>query len=296
MGWGSTYSQLAPFQDDDAMVTPNFKDDIIRDKKLSKISVHYFTKPDGGPINDDGVIKCYYFDTTGKIVQSVYIVKAGEKVCDSMCCKYYYDNSGNICIKRNCHGDFFDTWYYKWGDNHLLLTEAHVHETNVISPEGNFKPATQKVISSDSFAYINYPKQLQQYCFNEDNKVFQKTIIQYDENKRFLSRNSHYAVGWLYSQVELNYDTKGNIISYNNTGNVNGDINQSTIIKYDSLGKMAEQGIFENGKQIHHIEFMYDNDGLISNQLDRCEEKATISILRYEYEVYPNRGLSTATK
>ncbi len=138
---------------------------------------------------------------------------------------------------------------------------------------------------------------LQQYTYNEDNKVFQKTITLYDENKRFLSRSSHYAVGWLYSEVALNYDSKGNIINYNNTGNLNGDMNQTTTLKYDSLGKIQEEGIFVNGKQKHYIEFMYENEsGLISNQLDRDEEKATISIIRYNYEMFPNSGLGTSTK
>ncbi len=293
----SGYAQLSPFQDEDAVVTPNFKEDIIKTKKISQITVHYFTKPDGSPINDDGIVRCFYFDTTGKIVESVCAINTGQDHCDSITCRYYYDNSGNITIKRTKQGDFFDTWYYKWTKDNMIQTEAHVHETSGINNEGNFKVATQKVISCDSFAYIAYPKQLQQYCYNEDNKVFQKTIIQYDENKRFLSRNSHYAVGWLFSEVDLNYDSKGNIISYNNSGNLNGDLNQSTTITYDSLGKMSAQAIWINGKQKHHIEFMYDGEtGLISNQLDRNDEKATISIIRYNYEVYPNRGESTAGK
>ena len=246
---GATWCQLEPFQDEDAIITPNFHLDKIRTNKISKISLHYFTKPDGATINDDGVIKSYYFDTTGKITGSVYIVKAGEKICDSISCSYYYDNSSNIAIKRTKQGDFYDTWYYKWDNEHQLKTEAHIHETSAITVEGNFKVATQKVISADSFAYISYPKQLQQYAYNEDNKIFRKTITQYDENKRFMSRNSHYAVGWLYSQVDFKYDSKGRLISYLNTGNLNGDMNQNTTIQYDSLGRIDEEGIWIDNKQ-----------------------------------------------
>ncbi len=156
---GYSNAQLNPFQDDDAIITPNFKEDIIKEKKISKINIHYFTKPDGGPINDEGISKCYYFDSTGKVIQYNCVMMAGDKVCDSMSCNYYYDYSGNIIIKRNRHGDFFDTWYYKWSSDHLLQTQTHVHETSILSADGNFKPATQKVISADSFAYISYPKQ-----------------------------------------------------------------------------------------------------------------------------------------
>ncbi len=288
---GNTFCQLLPFQDDDAIVTPNFSQDIIKTKKISHITMTYLTKPDGQGINEDGVVKQYFFDTTGRIMETVCTMKKGENSCDTITCKYYYDSYGNINIKRTRMGDYYDTWYYKWNKDRQMQTEAHVRETSAITPDGKFKIASQKVISADSFAYIAYPKQLQQYAYNEDNKYFQKTIIQYDENKRFLSRNSHYAVGWLFSQVDLNYDTKGNIISYNNTGNINGDVHESITLKYDSLGKIQEQGIFENGKQKHHIEFMYDNEtGLISNKLDRNEEKAVIYIIKFSYDMYDSKG------
>jgi hypothetical protein len=294
---GNAYCQLETFQDDDAIVTPNFSEDIIKAKKISHITIRYFTKPDGASINDDGITRQYFFDTTGKIMESVCTVKTGNNSCDTVTCKYYYDSYGNINIKRTEMGDFYDTWYYKWSKDKRLQTEAHVRETSAITTGGVFKVATQKIISADSFAYIDYPKQLQQYAYNEDNKVFQKTILQYDDNKRFLSKSSHYAVGWLYSEVDLNYDTQGKIISYNSTGNLNGDMNQSTTIKYDSTGKMEEQGIFESGKQKHHIEYMYDNEtGLISNKLDRDNEKATISIIRFSYDMYDSKGNPIETK
>ena len=181
-------------------------------------------------------------------------------------------------------GDFYDSWYYKWNQDNMLQGEYHVHETSTMTTDGTFKIATQRVVSQDSFAYTIYPKQVQQYEYNEDNKIFQKIIIQYDDNKRFVSRNSHYAVGWLYSQVEVMYDSLGRVKGYVNSGNLNGDINKKTIIKYDSLGKIAEQNIWEDGKQTHHVEYMYDNEtGLMSNKLDRDKDKAIIFITRYSY-------------
>lgn len=297
MAFGKASCQLAPFQDDDAMITPNFQRKIIKEKRISQITVHDLLKPDGQPIDDEGIIHQYFFDTTGKIIESLYTVKVNSNSWDTIKCRYCYDSNNNLTIRRTQMGDFYDTWYYKWNKENKLQKEYHVHETNVVGADGNFKIATQRVISSDSFAYITYPKQLQQYVFNEDDKIFQKTITQYDDNKRFLSRSCHYAVGWLYSQVDVNYDSSGRIIGYVNTGNLNGDLNQKTTIKYDSLGKMEEKGIWENGKRTHHIEFMYDNEtGLISDRLDRDSEKATISILRYSYQMYSNNGYPTAGK
>ena len=294
---GNSYCQIAPFQDDNAMITPNFRQEIIKAKRISQITIHDLIKPDGEPIDDEGIIHQYFFDTTGKITASLYTIKVNGNNWDTVKCKYCYDSNSNLTIKRTQMGDFYDSWYYKWNKNNMLQKEYHVHETSTLSPDGSFKIATQNVISSDSFAYITYPKQLQQYAFNEDNKIFQKTIIQYDDNKRFLSRSCHYAVGWLYSQVDINYDSAGRINSYVNTGNLNGDLNQKTTIKYDSLGKIQEKDIWDDSKRAHRIEYFYDNEtGLITDKLDRDKDKAIISIYRFNYEMYSNNGFPTATK
>lgn len=293
---GNGFCQLAPFQDEDAMITPNFQAKLIKSKKISVITIHDFSKPDGYPIDDEGIMHQYFFDTAGKVTESLYTVKSGSDGWDTVKCRYYYDTNNNLSVKRTQTGDFYDTWYYKWDKSGMVQREEHVHETSSVSDDGSFKVATQRVISEDSFAYIVYPKQLQQYAFNEDSKIFQKTITQYDDNKRFMSRSCHYAVGWLYSQVDINYDASGRIIGYVNTGNLNGNLSQNTIIKYDSLGKMEEQSIWADGKQKHHIEYMYDNEtGLISDKLDRDNDKALINIIRFNYEMY-NNSYSTATK
>jgi len=281
------FCQLDPFQDDDAMITPSFQKHVIQTKKISQITIHYFSKPDGSPIEDGGIINQYFFDTTGKITGSLYTTKAGSDKWDTIKCLYWYDNKGNLIIKRTQAGDFYDAWYYKWNKDPMVQTEYHVQETSEASPEEAFKMATQKVIAADSFAYIIYPKQTQQYAYNEDSKIYRKTIVQYDDNRRLISRNTHYAVGWLYSEVDLTYDSLGRINGYVTTGNLNGNLNRKISIKYDSLGKIAAQGIWEDGKQTHHIEYMYDNaTGLISNKLDRDLDKATIDILRFSYEMY----------
>ena len=295
MVMGNAYSQLAPFQDESSMQTPGFQQNIIKAKRISQITIHDFSKPDGAAIDDEGIIHQYFFDTAGKVIESLYTIRVNNDNWDTVKCRYCYDSNSNLTIKRTQMGDFYDSWYYRWNKDNMLQREYHVHETSTVDADGSFKIATQRVISTDSFAYIAYPKQLQQYVYNEDDKIFQKTITQYDDNKRFMSRSCHYAVGWLYSQVDIKYDSSGRIIGYVNTGNLNGDLNQSTSIKYDSLGKLEEEDIWEAGKQAHHIEYMYDNEtGLISNKLDR--NKDLINIIRFSYEMYSNNGYPTAGK
>jgi hypothetical protein len=296
VSWGSVLGQLSVFQDDEAIITPNFNLDSIRSKRISKITMHDFSKPDGYPITDDSTERNYFFDSAGKIIQIVSIVKINTGSFDTIKCLYYYDVSGNLTVKRTDMGELFDTWYYKWYKDKLMQTSAHFYETAILK-DSNYKFLTQQVISTDSFAYISYPKQLQQYAYNEDNKYFRKTILQFDDEKRLLSRNSQFAVGSLFSQVDISYNDNGKITDYLYTGNMNGEINKKTHVHYDTTGKTDKEDILDYVMQRHQIEFMYDNKtGLISNKLDRDEVKSIISIIRFSYEMYKSKSDSTAGK
>ncbi len=271
------FGQLEPFQDQDAIITPAFRDRMIKAKKITQITVKYFSKPDGAPIGDGGIIHQYFFDTTGKMTKSMYLQKEGKK-WDTVTCTYLYENN-NLVVKRKQIGDFYDTWYYKWNKDTMLQNEYHVQETNDTG-----KDATRKIISADSFAYIVYPKQTQQYTYNEEHKIFRKTIIQYDDDRHFVSRNCSYAVGSLYAQVDVQYDSLGKMIGYINTDNLNGDIHKKTMLKYDTHGNVAEENVWEDDKQTHRMEYLYDKaNELVSDELDRDIAKAIIYILRFSY-------------
>jgi hypothetical protein len=297
VSWGEVHGQLSIFQDEEAIITPNFSEDVIRAEKISRITMHDFSKPDGSPISDDSTERCYFFDSAGKIIQTVCTVKTSNGNFDTIKCRYYYDALGNLSVKRIDMGDLYDTWYYKWYKDQLMQTSAHIHETMVLTKDSSYKFNAQQIISTDSFAYISYPKQLQQYAYNEDNKYFRKSIIQYDDEKRILSRNAEFAVGSLFSKVDITYDASGRISDYLYTGNMNGEISKKTHIQYDTLGKINRQDIWDHNKQSHQIEFMYDNEtGLISNKLDRDEDKGIISIIRFSYEMFENKSDSTVGK
>ncbi|HSY76136.1 MAG TPA: hypothetical protein VK890_04725, partial [Bacteroidia bacterium] len=151
----------------------------------------------------------------------------------------------------------------------------------------DFRIGTQTVLSADSFAYTVYPKQLQRFGFNEENKIYEKTISYLDDKQRLSSRNFKYAVGWLFSQVDLKYDSINRIKEYTYTGNLNGDVHHTVKIVYNPYGGIDTEKIFESEKQTDNIEYMYDSTtGLITNQLDRNFPKAVINIARFSYEYW----------
>ena len=283
--WSYSHAQLQVFQDDEDLITPSFRYDIIKLENITSITIQYEYKPDGQPIIDDGIVKCFHFDSLGRLSDSYYTVKESKDSWDTIKTQYFYDSKNHLIVKRTNEGNFYDTWYYRWYDDGSMKKRAHVHEVPLATADnGIFRIGTQTVLSADSFAYVPYPKQTQRYGYNEENKIYEKTITYYDDKKHMVSRNFHYAVGWLYSQVDLKYDDKNRVIEYTYTGNLNGDVHKSVTTSYDAKGNVDVQKLFDNAKQTDNVEYMYDSKtGLITNQLDRDYNKLTINIARFSY-------------
>ena len=279
-------AQLAVFQDDEDIITPSFKYDAIKINRVATLSIQYEYKPDGAPIKDDGIVKFFRFDSIGRLSESYYTIKESRDNWDTIRTLYYYDDFSHLIIKRTNEGNFYDTWYYRWYADGKMKKRAHVREAQLATADnGVFRIGTQTVLSADSFAYAPYPKQLQRYGYNEENTIYEKTITYLDDRLRMTSRNFHYAVGWLFSQVDLKYDDQGRINEYTYTGNLNGDIHRKTIVTYDANGAIASQKLFDGDKETDNIEYMYDKStGLISNQLDRDFVHSMINIARFTYE------------
>lgn len=280
------HAQLLVFQDDEDVITPSFDYDAIKINKVASITIEYEYKPDGSPIINDGDVKYFRFDSVYHLVESYFTVREGRYSWDTVRSLYYYDNKSRLIIKRTYEGDFCDTWYYRWYDDGTMKRRAHVHE--VPSPSStlaDFRIGSQTILSADSFAYTPYPKQMQRFGYNEEHKVYERTISYFDDKKRLSSRNFHYEVGWLYSQVDIKYDTQNRVIEYTNTGNLNGDVFHTIDITYDANGGIASEKLSDRNRQTDNIEYMYDKStGLITNILDRDLIKLTINISRFDYE------------
>jgi len=277
-------AQMAAFQDESDIITPTFKYDLIRTKKIATITIHEEEKPDGKPIYDDGVMQFYRFDSVPRLAESFFTIKENNDNWDTVRSKYYYDKDGRLITKRTDEGNFFDTWYYVWDKDKMLRKEAHVHESSGPGDNSDFKIGTQKMISCDSFAYNIYPKQVQRFGYNEQNKEYEKVITQYDDRKHLVSRYSHFQVGWLFSQVEVKYDSIYRVKEYTYANNLNGEIRKTVKLGYDKYGNILAEKVFSGDKQQQEIEYIYDNStGLISYTIDRDYERSNIHICKYAY-------------
>jgi len=277
-------AQMAAFQDETDIISPTFKYDVIRQKKVASIMIHTEEKPDGKPITDEGIVQFYRFDSLARLVESYYTIKETGDNWDTVRAKYYYDKKNNLVTKRTSSGGIYDTWYYVWYDDGMLKKEAHVQESSGPGSGPDFRIGTQKVISCDSFAYNVYPKQVQRFGYNEQNTMYEKAITQYDDKKHLIGRYSHYQVGWLYSQVDIKYDSIFRIKEYTYASNLSGDVHKTIKLTYDKYNNILTEKVYSGDKQQNEIEYLYDRDtGLISDKLNRDYIKSTIEILKFSY-------------
>jgi hypothetical protein len=278
------FAQLAAFQDESDIITPTFRYDVIHTKKIASLTIHVEEKPDGQRITDDGIMQFYRFDSLARLSESHSTIKESYDTWDTVRSRYYYDKNNHLVTKRTNNKGIFDTWYYVWYEDGTLKKEAHVYESAGPGSNSDFKIGTQKVISCDSFAYNIYPKQVQRFGYNELNALYEKVITQYDDKKRMLGRYSHYQVGWLFSQVDIKYDSVFRIKEYTYASNLNGDTHKTVHLTYDKYGNILVEKVYIGDKQEHEIEYLYDNStGLISDKLDRDYDKKTIEILKFSY-------------
>ncbi len=282
--YGKVFAQMAAFQDESDIITPTFRYNVINTKKIASITIQEEEKPDGKPIYNDGIMQYYRFDSAARLAESYYTIKENNDNWDTIRAKYYYDKNGLLVTKRTNEGVFYDTWYYVWDNDKMLRKEAHVHESAGPGDNADFKIGTQKMISCDSFAYNIYPKQVQRFGYNEQGAQYEKVITQYDDKKHLISRYSHFQVGWLFSQVDIKYDSIFRVKEYNYANNLNGDVHKTVKITYDKYGNILTEKVYSGDKQLHEIEYLYDNTtGLISDKIDRDYEKANIHICKYSY-------------
>jgi hypothetical protein len=280
----NSLAQMAAFQDEAGIITPTFRYDVIRQKKIASIAIHVIEKPDGKPMHDDGLMQFYRFDSTGRLAESFYTIKESEDSWDTVRTHYYYDKKDRLLTKRTKNAGVYDTWYYVWYDDGNLKKEAHVQETPGPGDMHDFRIGSQKIISADSFAYNEYPKQLQRFGYNEQNTLYEKVITQYDDKKRITGRYSHYQVGWLFSQVDLKYDSVYRIKEYTYSSNLSGEMHRTTKLDYDRYGNILTEKVYSADKQQHEIEYLYDNNtGLISDKIDRDYSNSAIEILKFSY-------------
>jgi hypothetical protein len=298
-----------------SIADPPFNKDFIKSNKIKTITASVVDKPDGEIIRDKGLAQVYAFDTTGNLmrhyfneitalekteteVPAVYnrkgrvVKKSFTKVdfqyqYDTLGTEYFYTSTGYVVMKRVCIGDFYQTTYYEYFGDGLVSRQILCKETNIAKPGEPFKLGVQTILSEEKFLYETLsPTQVKKQFLNDEGKPYKQGILNF-KNGKPMDESYQFVVGFIRSGVEYKYDDMGRLNEKIMTDNSSGITTDKMSYEYDSNGNVTTERKFKNGTQTNEVVYLYDESKkLLTSQIDRQSQKASIRILKYEYTFY----------
>lgn len=302
---------------------PHFNRTFIRQNKIKTITASVVDKPDGEIIRDKGLAQVYAFDTSGSLVRhyfneitslekteteipAVYkrgrvIKKAHTKIdfqyqYDTLGTEYFYTSTGFLIMKRVCIGDFFHSTYYEYFGDGLVSRQTLCKETNIAKPGELFKLGVQTVLSEEKFEYEQMtPTQVKKKFLNDEGKPYKQGILNFANGKP-VEESYQFVVGFIRSGVTYSYDAQSRLTEKLTTDNSSGITTEKVTYEYDEKGNVKTEKKYKNGIQTDEIVYLYEVSPsplgragvgpLLTSQIDRQLQKASIRILKYEYTFY----------
>jgi hypothetical protein len=271
-------------------------------------------KPDGEIIRDKGLAQVFAFDTAGNMVHQYYneitslekteieipavykhgkvIKKAHTKIdyqyqYDTLGTEYFYSSNGYLKMKRVCLGNFYHSTYYEYFGDGLVSRQTLCKETNLAKAGEVFKLGVQTIISDEKFEYEQLtPVQVKKKFLNDEGKPYKQGILNFVNGKP-MDESYEFIVGFIRSGITYKYDAHERLVEKIMTDNSSGNSIEKITYEYDASGNVVSEKQFKNGTQVDEIVYLYDESKkLMTSQIDRQLLKASIKIVKYEYEFY----------
>ncbi len=294
---------------------PKFNRTFIKQNKIKTISASVVDKPDGEIIRDKGLAQVFAFDMNGNLTRQYYneitslekteieipavykkgrvIKKSHTKIdyqyqYDTLGTEFFYTSNGYLKMKRVCIGNFYNTTYYEYFGDGLVSRQTLCKETNIAKSGEPFKLGVQTVISEEKFEYETLtPTQIKKRFLNDEGKPYKQGILNFSNDKP-MDESYEFTVGFIRSGVTYKYDSQGRLTEKTMTDNSSGNSVEKIIYEYDANENVTAEKRFKNGTQTDEIVYLYDEaKRLMTSQIDRQIQKASIKIVKYEYEFYP---------
>jgi len=315
-GVEASFSQIiAPSPYEIYTSEPKFNRTFIKQNKIKSISASVVDKPDGEIIRDKGLAQVFAFDIEGNLtrqyfneitslekteieIPAVYkkgkvIKKAHTKIdyqyqYDTLGTEFFYSSNGYLKMKRVCLGNFYNSTYYEYFGDGLVSRQTLCKETNIAKPGELFKLGVQTVISEEKFQYENLTAtQIKKIFLNDESKPYKQGILNFANGKP-IDESYEFIVGFIRSGVTYKYDVHERLTEKTMTDNSSGNRVEKITYEYDARGNVTSEKQFKNGTQTDEIVYLYDeSQKLMTSQIDRQLQKASIKIVKYEYEFYP---------
>lgn len=293
---------------------PHFNTAFIRQHRIKTITASVVDKPDGEIIRDKGLAQVYAFDSTGKLTRHYFneitslekteteipaVYKRGRVVkksytkvnfqyqYDTLGTEYFYTSTGHLVMKRVCIGDFYHSTYYEYFGDGLVSRQTLCKETNIARAGEPFRLGVQTVLSEEKFEYEQLTaSQVRKKFLNDEGKPYKQGILNFANGKP-IDESYQFVVGFIRSGVTYAYDAKGRLTERVATDNSSGITTEKVTYEYEDNGNIKAEKKFKNGMQTDEIVYLYDEaKKLLTSQIDRQLQKASIRILKYEYTFY----------
>ncbi len=315
------FSQIiAPSPYEIYTIEPKFNRTFIKQNKIKTISASVVDKPDGEIIRDKGLAQVFAFDMNGNLTRQYYneitslekteieipavykkgrvIKKSHTKIdyqyqYDTLGTEFFYTSNGYLKMKRVCIGNFYNTTYYEYFGDGLVSRQTLCKETNIAKSGEPFKLGVQTVISGEKFEYETLtPTQIKKRFLNDEGKPYKQGILNFSApiaiGGQPMDESYEFTVGFIRSGVTYKYDLQGRLTEKTMTDNSSGNSIEKITYEYDANGNVTAEKRFKNGTQTDEIVYLYDEaKRLMTSQIVRQIQKASIKIVKYEYEFYP---------
>ena len=280
--------------------------EIIRDKGLAQVYAfdtegnltrHYFNEITSLVKTETDIPAVY---KKGRVVKRSYTKVDFQYQYDTLGTELFYTTNGYLIMKRVCIGDFYNSTYYEYFGDGLVSRQTLCKETNIAKPGEPFKLGVQTVLSEEKFEYEQLtPTQVKKKFLNDEGKPYKTGILNFYPavtGAKPMDESYQFVVGFIRSEVKYAYDELGRLTEKLSTDNSSGISTDKIIYEYDAIGNVKTEKRFKNGTQTNEIIYLYeapasllaDNKGgyLLTSQANREIQKASIKILKYEYEFY----------
>ncbi len=292
-----------------------FNQAMIKEQKIKSILVVIVDKPDGSVIIDKGETQGYEFDTLGRMTRYYYtllygteqkevdypaierkgktIRAAGTRLItkylnDTVFVNLLYDSLSRIKCKRVQAADYYDAFYFEYNNKNQIIKQTHCRETNVSENKKEFVLGVQSVLSVETFGYEQLtPTQLKKTNYNDENRAYKKTIINYSTDGRILTENTEYMIGWMNREQNFMYDDKGRISERKFRSNENGEVSTKSVFSYDGKGNIEVEKKYKNEILVEEENYLFDSKtNIVKSEAIRNFAKESVIIVKYGYSYY----------
>ena len=306
---------INPFPAAVSVSEPRFSRTFVKQNKIRTVTASVVDKPDGEIIRDKGLAQVYSFDTSGNLTRHYFneitslekteteipaVYKRGRVVkksftkvdfqyqYDTLGTEFFYNSTGYLVMKRVCIGDFYHSTYYEYFGDGLVSRQTLCKETNIAKQGQPFKLGVQTILSEEKFGYENLTAtQVKKTFLNDEGKPYKQGILNFSNGKP-LDESYQFVVGYIRSGVTYSYDAAGRLTQMLTSDNSSGYNTEKTTYEYDESGNVKTEKRFKNETETDEIVYLYDDaKKLMTSQIDRQLQKASIKILKYEYGFYP---------